>query len=376
MARNVAVFDVNNLEGFSGIPKNLVRALEAQPRLKVSTLNFRNMYRPTMKNRIMKRVGRAVTGRHYLWEKEPRRCRHISAELDKLILKHNPDAVLMFGSEGCAFSRTETPIYCFADSIFGSRTDLYDDQKDISRSSVAHGKLVQQLALDRLQKLFISSQWAVDHANEKFNYVLDPSKVRVVGIGANLPAAIYGHQPASIEFSNSHAEFLWVGVDWERKGGPFAIKVIAALRELGINTRLHVVGPVVPSAQHEWVIRHGLLIYDRPADFSRLKAIFDRCCAMLLPSNADLTPIAIAECYAFGRPVFATPIGGIGEMVIGTQTGLTIASNTPADWAASILKFFHNRSRIEIAENCRNLFVTEFNWDSVAQQIAGDISGQ
>ena len=376
MIRNVAVFHVNNLEGFSGIPRNLVRALRAQSRLNISILNFRNTYRPTMKKQIMKRVGKVVTGRHYLWEKEPRRCRHISAELDKLILEHKPEAVLMiFGSEGCAFCETEIPIYCFSDSLFGSRTDLYEDQKNISHSSVIHGKLVQQLALDRLQKLFISSQWAVDRANGKYNYAIGPRKFRVVGIGANLPDAIYKYQPTPLEFLDSPADFVWIGVDWKRKGGQFAIKVIAALRDLGINARLHVVGPVVFDAEHEWVVAHGLLDYDRPADFSRLQEIFEQCCAMLLPSNAELTPIAIAECYAFGRPVFASAAGAIEEMIVGGQTGLAIASNLPDDWAAAIVKFFHNRSRVEITKNCRNQFTSAFNWDLVAQQIAEEIIG-
>ena len=288
MVKKVAIFHVNNLEGFSGIPKNLLRALQGQGGLDVAKLNLESAYRPAVMKRIMKRVARTMTGRHYLWEKEPRRCRHISTKLDRLILQHKPEAVLMFGSEGCAFSKTEVPIYCFADSIFGSRTDLYDDQKNMSRSSVDDGKLVQQLALNRLRKLFISSQWALDRAQEKYHYAFGPSKFRVVGIGANLPRAIYEYQPAPIEFRKLGAEFVWVGVDWDRKRGQFAIEVVAALRQLGINARLHVVGPVTFRAEHEWVRAHGSLNYDRSADFARLREIFERCCAMLLPSNADL----------------------------------------------------------------------------------------
>src|SRR5262249_7597734 len=100
MVKNVAIFHVNNLEGFSGTPKNLVKALQRQSGLHVTILNFERAYRPTVIKRVVKRVARAVTGRHYLWEKETRRCRHISAELDRLILEHKPEAVLtMFGSE-------------------------------------------------------------------------------------------------------------------------------------------------------------------------------------------------------------------------------------------------------------------------------------
>ena len=380
MVKNVGLFHVNNLEGFSGTPKNLARALQAlqgQVGLEVAILNFDRAYRPTVMKRTIKRVARAVTGRHYLWEKEPRRCRYMSAELDRLILEHKPEAILMlFGSEVCAFSETEVPIYCFSDSIFGSRTDFYDDQKNISRSSVNDGKLVQQLALNRLRKLYISSQWALDRAQEKYHYAVSPSKLRVVGVGANLPPAIYKYQPAPIEFRNTCAEFVWVGVDWDRKRGQFAIDVVAALRQLGINARLHVVGPVSFRADHDWVCAHGLLNYDRSADFTRFREIFERCCAMLLPSKADLTPIAIAECYAFGRPVFASRTGAIVEMILESQTGLTIASNSPADWASAIVEFFNHQSHVEIAKACRSRFTSAFNWDSVARQIADEIIGQ
>jgi glycosyltransferase involved in cell wall biosynthesis len=339
-------------------------------------MNFESEYRPAMIKRIAKRVTRAVTGKRYLWEKEPRRCRHISGELDRLILEHKPEAVLMFGSEGCAFSKTEVPIYCFADSIFGSRTDLYDDQKNISRSSVDDGTFVQQLALNRLRKLYISSKWALDRAQKKYHYAIDSSKVRVIGIGANLPRTIYEYHPAPIEFGNAGAEFVWIGVDWHRKRGQFAIEVVTALRQLGIDARLHIVGPVNVTVEHEWVCAHGSLNYDRSADFARLRRIFERCCAMLLPSRADLTPIAIAECYAFGRPVFASGTGAISEMVEESQTGLTFASNLATDWASAIVAFFSQRAHADIAKSCRTRFTSVYNWDLVAQQIAGEIIGE
>jgi glycosyltransferase involved in cell wall biosynthesis len=90
----------------------------------------------------------------------------------------------------------------------------------------------------------------------------------------------------------------------------------------------------------------------------------------------DLTPIAIAECYAFGRPVFASRTGAIGEMILESQTGLTIASNSSADWASAIVEFFNHQSHVEIAKGCRSRFTSVFNWDSVARQIAEEIIGQ
>jgi glycosyltransferase involved in cell wall biosynthesis len=53
-------------------------------------------------------------------------------------------------------------------------------------------------------------------------------------------------------------------------------------------------------------------------------------------SQSGVVPIA----YAYGRPVVATPVGGLAEQVVHGETGLVAASVTPGALAAAIERLF------------------------------------
>lgn len=356
----------------------MISSLGDLPDLEIDIFGYHRHYRASFLKRVQKRLARAMTGQIYVWEKEPRRCRHISSELDKFVLARKLDAVLMFGSEGCAYSTSNVPIYCYADSIFGSRSDFYSDQRNMSAISIKHGRLVQQLALNRVSRIFISSQWAVDKATENYQYRYDASKFKVVGIGANLPDSVYEASPSDVPFTKKRVSFIWVGVDWERKRGEFAVAVVRALREKGLDARLHVIGPIDYTGGETWVVPHGSLDYMVPKDMELITQLYRDSSGLILPSAADLTPIVIAEAYAFGRPVFASNVGGVPEMVANEMCGFALTDDTPAKWANMITEFFdmyQEQFRTAIAVSCREAFLERYNWRSIACTIADTIRG-
>jgi glycosyltransferase involved in cell wall biosynthesis len=59
---------------------------------------------------------------------------------------------------------------------------------------------------------------------------------------------------------------------------------------------------------------------------------------MVLPSLDEGLPIAILEAMACGRPVVATPVGGVPEAVVDGQTGFLVAPRDPAALAEAVLR--------------------------------------
>jgi glycosyltransferase involved in cell wall biosynthesis len=376
MSKNltIGVFDIYSLRGLSGSSQNLVSALEIQPSISIKILPCEDDYKPKYSKRLITWLMRKSTGYQYLWEKEPARCRYISMQLDNLLQNDSLDAVLMFGSEGCACSTTKVPIYCYADSIFGTRVDLYADQKKIHPISIREGIKVQQSALNRVSKIFISSKWAVQRALDTYRYRINKDKFVVVGIGANLPVFINRQQLNPVALEKNNANFIWVGVDWSRKGGDFAVQVVSSLRFYGYDAHLHIVGPIAPVYQQPWIHYYGRLNYSNSEDYKKLEGLYKNAYALLLPTQADITPVAIAEAAAFGRPTIASPLGGIPEMIIQEKTGLILTLKDPCFWAKEIIKYSHINPPMDILNACFRQYYTRLNWNSVAQTIVSFIS--
>jgi glycosyltransferase involved in cell wall biosynthesis len=237
----------------------------------------------------------------------------------------------------------------------------------VSRASVREGRLVQQHGLDRLRRLFVSSRWAVEKAVSRFGYQFPESKIEVVRIGANLPClpTISAEAPPA----SAPLWLTWVGNFWERKGGDFAVAVVAALRESGLDASLDVVGAVEPRCSEPWLRLHGPLSYEDSQQFEALRRIYDRSAALILPSEGDTTPLAICEAFAFGRPVIASPVGAIPEMVSEHRTGLLLEKSSPRIWADKTAEVLHSGLLWEMRAVCRKSYEADLNWEQVCRRM-------
>ena len=63
----------------------------------------------------------------------------------------------------------------------------------------------------------------------------------------------------------------------------------------------------------------------------------------VLPSRREAQGLAILEAMAVGRPVVATRVGGIPEMVRDGVSGLLVPSNDPVALAAAIVRLLQDR---------------------------------
>ena len=348
-----------NLEGFSGIPRHIITTMRT---LGVDVVEMApTPYRPTYSKRVHQRIRRFFGG-NYLWEKAPERCNYLSRALDSAAISEGVDAVLMFGSEACAFSETNVPLYAYGDSIFGTRVDFYADQNSsrVDSRSIREGIEMQQRALEKLKMIFLSSQWAWERAIARFRYDICPEKCEVVLIGANLP---YVDAPLPMPPT---LRFAWIGGDWQRKQGDFAVSVVRAIRSRGIPAEIEIAGSVSVQFAEPWIHVLG-----RIDGISAHRALHSRCSAMLLPTIADLTPVAIAEAAAFGRPTVTAGVGGIPEMIQDRESGIILSTNDPEQWADVIL----GSDLYTYGQHARRVYETKLNWLTICRGILQRIGG-
>ncbi|MBI4387427.1 MAG: glycosyltransferase family 4 protein [Candidatus Omnitrophica bacterium] len=82
--------------------------------------------------------------------------------------------------------------------------------------------------------------------------------------------------------------------------------------------------------------------------------IFKLIDVLVLTSKRDCLPGTVIEAMAFGKPVVASAVDGVVEMVDDGETGYLISNGDPADYAEKILELLANDSkRSEMARKAR-----------------------
>jgi len=150
-------------------------------------------------------------------------------------------------------------------------------------------------------------------------YGASRDRVTVVGAGVN-----FDHLPElpdrAPERPAGPPTVLFVGNDFERKGGLRLLEAFARVRTQVPDARLLVVGTPYPVAAQDGVELLGR-VHDRE-QLSRLYAEADVFC---LPSYFDPFPGALIEAMAHGLPCVVTTTSGVPEIIEEGVTALTVS---------------------------------------------------
>jgi glycosyltransferase involved in cell wall biosynthesis len=152
------------------------------------------------------------------------------------------------------------------------------------------------------------------------DYGVEASRVRVLApgaadaffeVGRQRLAAGAGAQP------DTPVRILFVGGDWERKGGPILLEALAGLPagswQLDVVTR----APVAP--------RPGIVVHHNVGPNSpELLRLFTEADLFALPSLGECLAVVLMEATAAALPVITTDVGALAEAVQPGQTGLIV----------------------------------------------------
>jgi glycosyltransferase involved in cell wall biosynthesis len=193
-------------------------------------------------------------------------------------------------------------------------------------------------------------------------YGLDASRVRAVGGGVNfdpLPTRLAAGEDPTI---------IWVGLDWERKGGDLLLQAFAHLRREFPEARLLMVGAGKRDRQEN--VEFLPPVYDRDslADLYRRAAIF------VHPARHEPYGLVVQEAMAFGLPCVVSDVGALPTIVADGVSGLvTPVGDAKALVAAMSSLLRDKRFRAQLGGNGRRRAEQEFTWDAVAARMVGSV---
>lgn len=367
----VTTYDSTDIHAWSGLGSHILRALQnigCQAEV-IGGLGERKIWRGMSK---LKEVYYArLLSRRYHKYREPAILKDYSAQVMRRLASARCDMVFSPSTLPIAYLQTEKPIVFWTDATFAGMIDFYPGFTNLCPETIKHGNNMEQRALSKCRLAIYSSEWAAQTAIE--HYDVDPAKVKVVPFGANMECDRDTSDIARIAAEKTFdvCRLLFLGVDWERKGGDQALAVASMLNQRGIKTELHVVGCPAPPGLPGFVKSHGFISKSSEAGRQVLETLFAQSHFLILPSRAECFGVVFAEASSFGLPSLATQVGGIPTVIQDGKNGWALPVEASAATYCDCIDRY-----MSSAEDYRALALSSFrqyterlNWLSAGGQV-------
>lgn len=194
------------------------------------------------------------------------------------------------------------------------------------------------------------------------DYGCEEDRVRVVGAGT---AAV----PLDDSQRLSRPTALFVGFEFDRKGGSTLLAAWDVVRERLPGAQLWIVGP--PSRPADDSIHW----YGRVNDREALGALFRQASLFVLPARYEPFGIAFIEAMMHGLPAIGTRVCALPELISDGKTGLLVDVDAPDQLGAALFELLSNLPRCrEMGAEAHKTVVESLTWDRVADRIMSALS--
>ncbi len=366
----VTTYNALDIHNWSGLGYTIAKALEEQGNSIDYIGNLKKKASPILlaKSKLYKKV----TGKSLDIDRHPQVVKGYSDQITPLLTSRN-DIVFSPGTVPIALLKTKSPKVFYTDATFAGILNFYDKFQQLSKQAIDNGNYIEQLALDSSSLAIYSSDWAAQTAIDHYN--ADPSKIKVVPFGANIQTSRNLQTIKSIVRARSTKEchLLFLGVDWERKGGDVAIVVTRLLNEAGLKTTLHVAGVknLPGSSMPDFVVDHGFISKATAEGRTKLDQLFAQSHFLILPTKADCTPVVFSEANSFGLPCITTDVGGINTTISDNINGKTFSlASSETEYADYIHRTFSDTVAYnQLALSSFNEYESRLNWAVTGKKL-------
>jgi glycosyltransferase involved in cell wall biosynthesis len=171
----------------------------------------------------------------------------------------------------------------------------------------------------------------------------------------------------------------WVGRLSKLKGVDVLLRAMPRVRGVVPTAHARLVGPRGGDAAYlaelqgltERAGQPGTVEFVGERHGQQLRAEYAAASVLVQPSRQDNVPMAIAEAMAVGRPVVATRVGGIPDLVADGVTGKLVEPDDDEELAHSLSALLVDEtSRASLGSAARTAACARFNADIVAERHA------
>lgn len=290
------------------------------------------------------------------WQRKNLKC---VKEITDFVKKQNFDVIHFNGSSGFQiylhwFLRDKPKVYTIHDYLPHSGESTLKSRY----VNILLNKLYTKLDYEFIQHLQFLTERFSDY------YGIDRERVHTVYCGPLDIYTFYG----SARVKEEPDTILFFGRISPYKGVEYLIEAFADVKKELPRTRLMIAGN--GSFWFDPKPPEGCEIYNRHIPNDELARLIQRAALIVAPYTDATFSAVIMTAYAFGKPVIASAVGGIPEIVHDGVTGRLVPardSKILADTIVEVLSDPCARSRFK--ENIRNKFLKDvFSWNHIAEK--------
>lgn len=366
----VSLEDPSDVRGWSGIPFHLLEALERQD---VSMEVFNPLKRTFRYPLLPFRIVARLIGKDVEFSRFPMALRSFARQLQQKLRERPVNVILSTSSIPISKLECSVPIVFYTDAIFHMIPGYYGGVWNrLTDGAVRRGRRQEEEALERCAIGAYASNWAAEGARK----VTQPSKIRVVPFGASIAA---DHDRRMVEKwieerlnrMQTECHLLFIGVDWVRKGGDAAVEAARLLNEMGVNTKLSVVGGQPGGKVPYFVEVLGFVSKQSPEGRKHLTELYRSASFFILPTRAESAGIVFCEASAFGVPSLTLRTGGVEDYVREGINGYCLPYDSkPENFASRIIEIIKDKDRYSaLCLGAFNEYKTRLNWDCTASTL-------
>ncbi len=346
-AAYVSTYDSSDVRAWSGLGYYISRCLELGG---ITVERIGPLARRKHPLARARQLEAKLQRRGYPLDRDPQVTRAYAAEVERRLGSVQCDILFSPGTIPIAHLRKGPPLAFWTGATFAAMLNFYPEYSSLSKRAIRYGLDLDTRALERSSVAFYASEWGARSAVE--DHGADPRKVEIVPYGANMPISYDRLDVAEIvsRRPSGSCRLLFVGVDFERKGGDKVVEVARLLNERGLPTELHVVGsaPDPPIKLPPWVHLHGFIDKSTDAGRAQMRELFEGSHMLVHPVRAEAFGVVFCEAAGHGVISLASRVGGIPSAVREGVTGaLFDVDASSEEYADYIWRVMEDRRRYE-----------------------------
>lgn len=275
------------------------------------------------------------------------------------------DAVLQYGATFDPGDRVPYYLYCDSTIRIAARYPEYSWAGKMTAKEL-------DAASDRERRVYRGARGIFtfsDHVAGLLatDFEIPRERITTVYAGPNVNAS----RATAAERGAPEFNILFVGREFERKGGDTLLRAFAMVREEFPQASLTIVGPRDLHVDQPGVVNLGYLNGDNPSDRDRLVRAYREATLFCFPTRYEPFGLAVLEAMYAGLPCVATRAWAIPEMVIDGQTGYTAPAGDVGAFAGAVCRLLADKKlAAQMGAAARERAERHFSWEAVTRMMA------
>lgn len=198
------------------------------------------------------------------------------------------------------------------------------------------------------------------------HYDVPPERVKTVGYGLTIK------EPENIEKEYDGKTILFIGMDFERKGGYVLLDAFRQVRKEIPDAKLIIIGPNRDIYNIE---EPGVEFLGHIGDKQVIKGYYEKSSIFVMPSLFEPFGLVFLEAMAHKLPCIGTNRDAMPEIIQDGKNGFLVETGDNQSLAERIIFLLKNTSELKKIGNFAQQYVREhFLWEKTTERIGGYMS--